>query len=36
MHEGSNQSHVVHRIAFFEKDGSIKNIISQSDIIKCV
>ena len=34
MHEGRDKSHVVHRIAFFSKDGSISSIVSQTDIIR--
>ncbi len=33
---GGGPSRVVHRIALFDNSGRITNIISQSDIIRCV
>lgn len=34
LHEGSKQLHVAHRIAFFDKAGCIRNIMSQTDVVR--
>ncbi|GLI70781.1 hypothetical protein VaNZ11_015816 [Volvox africanus] len=34
MHEGEQQSRVVHRVAFFDHSGRVTSIISQSDICR--
>ncbi len=34
MHEGTKQSSVVHRIAFFDAAGHVASIVSQSDLIR--
>mmetsp|Transcript_6225 Transcript_6225/g.13609 ORF Transcript_6225/g.13609 Transcript_6225/m.13609 type:complete len:392 (-) Transcript_6225:740-1915(-) len=34
VHGGHNQAHVVHRIAIFDNQGRVSNIISQTDIIR--
>ncbi|KAG2484172.1 hypothetical protein HYH03_016986 [Edaphochlamys debaryana] len=34
MHEGENQSRVVHRVALFDSSGTITSVISQSDLCR--
>ncbi|GIL82346.1 hypothetical protein Vretimale_11815 [Volvox reticuliferus] len=34
MHEGEQQSHVVHRVAFFDNSGRVTSVVSQSDICR--
>jgi CBS-domain-containing membrane protein len=35
MHGGERLRSVVHRVAIFNKDGAITDIVSQSDVIRC-
>ncbi len=34
MHEGEQQSHVVHRVALFDSSGHVTTVISQTDIVR--
>jgi CBS-domain-containing membrane protein len=34
MHDGSKMTEVVHRIAVFDNEGRITNIVSQTDIVR--
>lgn len=34
MHEGEQQSHVVHRVALFDSSGLVTTVISQTDIVR--
>jgi len=36
MHGGERLRSVVHRVAIFNKEGTITDIVSQSDVIRCV
>ena len=36
MHGGEKLRSVVHRVAIFDKEGTITDIVSQSDVIRCV
>ena len=35
MHGGERLRSVVHRVAIFNKEGTITDIVSQSDVIRC-
>ena len=35
MHGGERLRSVVHRVAIFNKEGAITDIVSQSDVIRC-